>query len=128
MPDPEDGRVIIDQSGVYSSLYGNIKRVPKSGGTITTLVNTGTVQANIVSDGASVYYFNTATNNIESMPVMGGVPTIITPAPGFDEMAVSGNSLYWSDGNKNIWKVTVPEPGSALLYVVGALSIFLRRR
>jgi hypothetical protein len=91
-----EGGVFIDSNNVYLNIAGSIKQVAKSGGTVTTLVNTGTAHG-YTSDGSFVYFVDGAS--LQQVPLSGGaIQTLATvPAGQITSIAVDANYIYWAD-------------------------------
>jgi hypothetical protein len=91
-----EGNVFINGEFVFFNLNGNIAQVPKTGGAVTTLVNTGTATA-YAADETNVYFV--ASGAICSVPINGGMIVSYAPVTGssVSGIAVDGTSLFWGD-------------------------------
>ena len=110
---PSEVGVFIDANNVYFNTGGgNIEAVPNGGGTVTTLVSSGTANG-YASDGVNVFYVD--NNVIKSIPVSGGTPTtlISIPANSLSDIVVDDTYIYWNDtsggaGAGSIWRMVKP--------------------
>lgn len=111
---PSEVGVFIDETNLYFNADGNIKMVPKAGGSVSTLVASSKASGN-VSDGTRVYYVE--DNAIKSVPIVGGVPsTLVTiPTNSLNSLVRDNSFIYWTDtsggnGAGKIWRIAKPGP------------------
>src|SRR5579859_4028986 len=92
-----EGSLFINTSYVFFSINGSVKRVPKAGGSVVTLVSSG-IATGYTADDAEVFFVNGQT--IGSVPVAGGSTNTlqyISSPTAVASMAVDSNYLYWAD-------------------------------
>jgi hypothetical protein len=96
----------IDATSVYWTTCGDptggsVLKVPKVGGTITTLA-TGDRLSGIAVDATNVYWIagssDASTGAVMKVPVNGGTPTTLTSRPGPpSHIAVDDTNVYWTE-------------------------------
>ncbi len=91
-----EGSIFINDDYLFFNKSGNITRVLKTGGSLATLVNTGTANG-YVADKTQVFFVDGTT--IKAVPVAGGPCTILQTlsSVSISSMAVDDSYLYWTD-------------------------------
>ena len=114
-----EGSVLVDGSHVFLNIAGNIEEVSKSGGTVTTLVSTGTATA-YCSDGSYVYFID--GTSLERVPAAGGSPSVLTTilANAISGVAVDANNIYWIDSSAAAIR-RLSLPGSSAGFITGSV-------
>lgn len=113
-----EGGVAIDNNNVYFFLNGTVKKVSKSGGSVTTLIS------NIAGGGISddTYLYFVQDNAIKKIPVNGGtISTVTTEYTGsISGMAVDDTYLYWGDtsGGNGAGKILRTPKSSSSTFVI----------
>ncbi len=103
--------IAVDADSVYWVEFGGlIRKVPKGGGTPTTLFASGGNPSGIAVDSSTVYFGDGL--NIRSMPKGGGSGTILAPYNP-DEVAVDSMNVYWTDFNAGAVR-SVPKGGGSV--------------
>jgi hypothetical protein len=95
LTDPMD--LAVDADAVYWSDIGDgtINRVPRAGGTVTTLVRNQAKPARIALDATHVYWTNALGASVMRAPKSGGMPELLSSAIQPTDLAVVGDSVYW---------------------------------
>ena len=116
---------------LYWADRGNdtIQSVPATGGTVTTLVNSGIsdVWTMAVSpNGNTLYWADRGNDTIQSVPAAGGTVATLVDSGLSDvrTMAISpnGNTLYWADGGNATVKSVPADGGTVTTLVNSGLS------
>jgi hypothetical protein len=87
----------------WTTKNGHIRRVPKNGGPPTTIL-TGEAELHAIAvDGTTLYFSRgtNATSAVKSMPIDGGVPTVLASVPDTinpGRLVVAGDYLYFACG------------------------------
>ncbi|MCK9423782.1 MAG: DUF5050 domain-containing protein [Bacteroidales bacterium] len=86
-------------SDIYWIEYGSgtVKKMPKSGGTVTTLATGSNSPSNLAVDGTSVFWieFNNP-GRVMKVPVGGGTSTIVSNEANTIGVAVDNTNVYWA--------------------------------
>ena len=135
----EFASLTLDANNLYWSSSGNLLKMPRDGGPVTTLVQSGDIDYGepyqIVSDGQFVYFSNSAGADpaIQRVPIEGGVPVSLAalpPGTSVRGIAVDQESIYWTEPSSgtirklSLTSVAVPSPlvgisGTAMLGLLG---------
>lgn len=91
--------ITTDGTAVYwATLGGDVMKVDKSGGTPATMASEQTGALAIAVDSASVYWTTVfGTRSIMKVPLSGGAPTVIATGENPYGLAVTTDTIYWSD-------------------------------
>ena len=91
---------ISNKEGSHSQGVGQIDKVAKTGGAVTTLLDNGDVEIGFFSDGTNLYY--RAGNSIRSIPVAGGTETIFVETAAKPIWATDDDQwVYWIERDEN---------------------------
>jgi hypothetical protein len=94
------GRLALDSAFVYwFDGNGAIKRVPKDGGTVeTVLQDAQRSYSDLVVDGSRVYFSDQNQREVASVSVNGGsvTPLLIGFPPSWISLALDADTLYWA--------------------------------
>lgn len=86
-------------SDIYWVEYGNgtVKKMPKSGGLITTLATGSNSPSNLTVDGINVYWIEfTNPGKVLKVPVSGGLSTIVSNEANTIGLATDSINVYWA--------------------------------
>ena len=88
--------LFVDGQYLYFNSPGGLKRVPKEGGEVITLLPAGGGRG-YASDGQHVYFVS--GSEIRKIPVVGGAtePLVEVPETGVHGLTLAGDYLYWVD-------------------------------
>ena len=103
----------LDSRSVYWTVAtGEVRKMPLTGGAITTLASGQKNPCSIVVDGANVYWLNTASAGaVMTIPASGGTPNKLTDSTGWPQkLAIRDGVIYWT--NETAGTVSkIPEAG-----------------
>lgn len=121
----------LNGSDIYWVEYGNgmVKKMPKTGGTVTTLVSGADSPGNLVVDGSNVFYIEYSNSGkVQKVSVNGGTPSIISYNANTIGIAIDNTNLYWVvsvSSNGKIQKTSLipcTPPASSSITASGALT------
>ncbi len=107
--------IAVDETYVFFSAGGDVRRVAKSGGAATTLA-TGQTPSDMAVDGVRIYWTNVGNpigqSSVASVPKDGGATTVLAAMPYLHGMAVDESYAYFTQGGSPsepgaVWKVPV---------------------
>lgn len=115
--------VALDSANVYwteQSSSGSLKKMVKSGGTVTTLVSSGLYFPSYIAVDAVSVYFIDSGSIIKKVGINGG--TVATLASGLDQprdITVDSTSVYWTEYNSGTVKKIGLDGGAVTILASG---------
>ena len=104
-----NGAITVANSTIYVGTYGNLLKVPATGGTPTVLTSDSTVepyQLTVIQD--TIYWINYSRDDynnpytIQSMPVGGSAVTVVaTNLSQPSDLLATTDGLYWSESQSD---------------------------
>ena len=103
----------VDDAWVYfENDSGQIKRVPKAGGTVETVGSGSPSSLRVV--GSTVYFTEYSDGLVRKLPFGGSPVTLAQDAYAAGELAVDGSHVYWVEFDSNGKVARVPLGGGAV--------------
>ena len=126
-------RIAVDAQNVYWSasgtsgpISGAVKKVPISGGTVTTLVDYPYLM-DFTIDGTSVYFseFGSSPGSIRKAPLSGGTSTSVLASTAAWVLSNDPARLYWIDLQHSMigWLAKTAAAGTAAALLPGTLLL-----
>ena len=102
--------IVVDSTNLYYNPGVGIKKLPKGGGSVTTLVSSGYPR---ISDDTYLYFVSTDSSTLMRIPVNGGAITTLATDYSIGGVEVDTSSIYWvvnpvSGESRRVMKMTKP--------------------